>query len=380
MAFPLYINSTVDNYYIKRSSNTDVVQASHFPVSASSNLYFTNLPDPIYYITSSVTQSIAQPLPGTTTVFLSTVKNFRNTQVHSPFYLLGTRTAVAASGPTIDYGTNSATKAINIAIASTATALTRGIGGTGDGLFRSVAAGLAVANTTYPTTIQGVTYNDSVLFPTNVTDFFIGLASENTDRVTINSGSIYLNRFIGYSSSLAPVTSSRPLNISGSSIAQIPAGNLISSSVLFDTASLWQSQSLATDVANTSNTAYVTVFTTTGLTNGKRYLANLYLIGRSAAAATGFRMRVITGSNYLGSLFTPTSTTAYAIQNSADGNNITSITAGTWPTLNTNFLVYGEYSFVKTAAGDPQVQILSETGGTAVTAGSGSVLFYRVIE
>jgi len=143
---------------------------------------------------------------------------------------------------------------------------------------------------------------------------------------------------------------------------------------------LWQSQSLATDVANTSNTAYVTVFTTTGLTNGKRYLANLYLIGRSAAAATGFRMRVITGSNYLGSLFTPTSTTAYAIQNSADGNNITSITAGTWPTLNTNFLVYGEYSFVKTAAGDPQVQILSETGGTAVTAGSGSVLFYRVIE
>jgi hypothetical protein len=125
---------------------------------------------------------------------------------------------------------------------------------------------------------------------------------------------------------------------------------------------------------------YSTVFTLTGLTNGKTYLVNFYLISRSAATGTGFRMRVINGTNYIGSLFTPTSTTAYAIQNSAGGTDITSITATTWPTANTNFLTYGEYSVTKAAGTDPQIQILSETNGTAVTAGAGSVVFYRVME
>ena len=103
------------------------------------------------------------------------------------------------------------------------------------------------------------------------------------------------------------------------------------------------------------------------------------MIGTSAAAATGFRMRVITGSEYRGTLYTPTSTTAPAIQNSAGANNITSITAGTWPTVNTKYLVYGDYTFVKGVT-DPQVQILSETNGTAVTAFSGSVIYYRALD
>jgi uncharacterized delta-60 repeat protein len=169
-----------------------------------------------------------------------------------------------------------------------------------------------------------------------------------------------------------------PLYFSTGSLAHITGGHTITSSFLPVTSSQWFSQSLATNVANTGNAAYATVFNLTGLTNGQTCIANLYIIGSSAAAATGFRMRVITGSQYRGTLYTPTSTTAPAIQNSAGDNNITSIAAGTWPTVNVKYLVSGEYTFVKGAT-DPQVQILSENNGTAVTAFSGSVIFYRAI-
>jgi uncharacterized delta-60 repeat protein len=170
-----------------------------------------------------------------------------------------------------------------------------------------------------------------------------------------------------------------PLHLSTGSLRHITGGHTITSSFLPATSSQWFSQSLAANVANTSNTVYATVFSLTGLEDNKRYLANLYIIGQSAAAATGFRMRVQNGSNYRGTLYTPTSTTAPAIQNSADGTNITSIAAGTWPTVNTKYLVFGEYTFIKTAGTTPEVQILSETNGTAVTAFSGSVIFYTPI-
>jgi uncharacterized delta-60 repeat protein len=170
-----------------------------------------------------------------------------------------------------------------------------------------------------------------------------------------------------------------PLYLSTGSLRHITGSDTVSSSFLPVTASLWLSQSLTASVANTSATAYATVFNLSGLTTGKRYLANLYLIGLSAAAATGFRMRVATGSAYRGTLYTPTSTTAPAIQNSADGANIISITAGNWPTVNVKYLVYGDYTFIKGTT-DPQVQIISETAGTAVTAVSGSVIYYRALD
>ena len=172
---------------------------------------------------------------------------------------------------------------------------------------------------------------------------------------------------------------SSPLYLSTGSLKQISGGDIVSSSFLPATSSLWLSQSLATNIANTSAATYATVFTITGLEDNKRYLANLYIIGQSAQAGTGFRMRVQNGSNYRGTLYTPTSTTAPAIQNSVDGTNITSNTAGTWPTANTKYLVFGEYTFIKTAGTTPEVQILSETGGTAVTAFSGSVIYYRAL-
>jgi uncharacterized delta-60 repeat protein len=170
-----------------------------------------------------------------------------------------------------------------------------------------------------------------------------------------------------------------PLYLLTGSLKQISGSDTVTSSFLPPTASLWLSQSLTASVSNSSATVYATVFSLPGLVTNKTYLANLYIIGNSAAAATGFRMRVVTGSSYRGTLYTPTSTTAPAIQNSANANNITSITAGTWPTLNTKYLVYGEYTFVKGTT-DPQVQILSETAATFVTATSGSVIFYRAID
>lgn len=374
--YPLYISGSI----VTLSTTTDILNPSLFPVSNSvSNLYITTLPDPVIYFTSSRTESIALPLPDSKIAYIKSFDNFTNLQLYNFFYLLGTRTSVATAGPTIDYG--GTISAVNISIASTVTALTRGMGGTESGINRAIAAGLAVANTTYPTSVQGIHYFSNIQLSTNTVERSISFASENTSTITINSGSIYLDRYVGYSKNTSPTTASYyPVTLSGSYIRNIPTSSAVTQSILFNTSSVWLSQSLATDVSNTSATVYANVFTLTGLTNGKRYLANLYLISRTAAAATGFRMRVITGSNYLGTLFTPTSTTAYAIQNSADANNITSITAGTWPTLNTNFLTYGEYSFIKTSAGDPQVQILSETAGTAVTAGSGSVIFYREIE
>ena len=158
----------------------------------------------------------------------------------------------------------------------------------------------------------------------------------------------------------------------------ISGSDTITSSFLPPTSSLWLSQSLATSVSTTSATVYSNVFTLTGLTTNQRYLVNLYMIGSSVFNTNGFRMRVVTGSQYMGTLWTPTSATAPAIQNSANGDNITSITATSWPGDTTKYLVYGEYTFVKGAT-DPQVQIISENAGTAVTAVSGSVIYYRPI-
>lgn len=369
-----------DQGNINTSNNGQIVHPILFPVTSSGNIKITNLPDPIMYISSSGNGSTSTTLP--TTFNSRVLKNFTGSvQIYAPYYLLSLRTSLNTVGPTIGFSTPSQINASALNIASTLTALTRGNTGTENPNVLCIAAGLAVANTSYPASIQGVTYSSN----TETSIFFnTTLASEtNVNAVTLTSSSLYLDRYIGYSSSIAPVTSSTyPLIISGStgSIATIPTSSFITSSILFNTSSIWLSQSLAANVSTTSATVYSNVFTLTGLTNGKTYIANLYLISRTAATTTGFRMRVVTGSTYLGSLFTPISTTAYAIQNSADANNITSAIAGTWPTINTNFLTYGEYSFIKTAAGDPQVQIISEVAGSSVTAGSGSVIFYRAIE
>jgi uncharacterized delta-60 repeat protein len=168
-----------------------------------------------------------------------------------------------------------------------------------------------------------------------------------------------------------------PLYFNSGSLSTVSGSDTITSSFLSPTSSLWLSQSLATSIGVGSTTTYTNVFTLTGLTTGQRYLVNLYLIGLSDSTGNGFRMRVVTGSQYMGTLWTPTSTSAPAIQNSTNSDNITSIATISWPITSGKYLVYGEYTFVKGAT-DPQVQIISQTGATTAAI-SGSVIFYRPI-
>jgi hypothetical protein len=262
-------------------------------------------------------------------------------------------------------------------VASTLTAHTIANIGTQSPTTFALPGSMVATTTIYPAFVKGL-YDNSTT-STNVKNIVL-LQPETNNTVTARVGSVSYNKFVGYSSSAdIIIEKSIPLYLSTGSLKQISGSDTITSSFLPATSSQWFSQSLAANVANTSNTVYATVFSLTGLEDNKRYLANLYIIGQSAAAATGFRMRVQNGSNYRGTLYTPTSTTAAAIRNSEDGTNITSIAAGTWPTVNTKYLVFGEYTFIKTAGTTPEVQILSETNGTAVTAFSGSVIFYTPI-
>lgn len=167
-----------------------------------------------------------------------------------------------------------------------------------------------------------------------------------------------------------------PLYLLTGSLKAISGSDTVTSTFLPATSSLWISESLTANVSNTSNTVYATVFDTAGLVTGQRYLANLYIAARTAATTTGFRMRVQNGTEYRGSIWIPTSATAVSIQNSANGTNITNAVPTAAPAG--TFLVYAEYTFVKGAT-NPQVQILSEINGSAVTAGTGSVIFYRPI-
>jgi len=374
-----FIPLFLDTGSIRVVTGSRIADYMHFPVTASlaSGTYSTLLPDPYLFATTSANITNAA---NTTSSSLFEFKIPGRTEKY--FYtqnsIIGVSTSATTTGVRIGLQRLAPADGIaNIRVSSTLTAHTIACIGSFSATTFALPASMAAINTIYPSFVKGLYNNSTASLQVNN---IVLLQPETNNTVTANSGSVSYNKFIGYSSSFAINQKSIPLYLSTGSLTHITEGHTVTSSFLPLTSSfIWQSQSLATNVSNTSNTVYANVFSLTGLTTGKTYLANLYMIGTSAAAATGFRMRVITGSAYRGTLYTPTSTTAPAIQNSADGNNITSITAGTWPTLNVKYLVYGEYTFVKGAT-DPQVQILSETNGTAVTVFSGSVIFYRAIE
>jgi len=372
---PLFL----DTGSIEVITRSKIIDYIHFPVTASiSSSYITLLPDP--YLVATMSANVLNALTATSSsLFEFKVPNRKERYFYIHNSIVGVRTTATTTGVRIGLQrANSADAIANIKVSSTLTAHTIAcIGSTSPTTF-ALPASMAAINTTYPSFVKGL-YNN----PTSSAELrnIILLQPETDNGVTGSSGSVSYNNFAGYSSSAEIVNkTSIPLYLFSGSLKQISGSDtLVTSSLPLTSSFVWLSQSLATNVANTSNVGYATVFTLTGLTTGKTYLANLYMIGVSAAAATGFRMRVITGSSYRGTLYTPTSTTAPAIQNSADGINIVSITAGNWPIVNTKYLVSGEYTFVK-GAQDPQVQILSETNGTAVTAFSGSVIYYRALD
>jgi hypothetical protein len=360
------------------SSFNAVIDYIHFPVSqsGSSNIFTTRLPDPYLFASQSVDVTIASN-SASSSLYQYNIPNRLEKYFYSSDAIIGVSTTLATTGVRIGVRrSQNANASFIIRSPITLTSFQFACIGTEDTEIFVRPSNHAAINTVYPTHIRGLTSNFLTSQTSSISNTYV-VQPETNNTVSASVGSIFYNQFAGYSSSFAS-TSSLPLyNFSGS-LKAVSGSDTITSSFIPSTSNLWFSQSLATNVSNASNTVYANVFTLTGLTTDQRYLANLYIIGSSAATATGFRMRVVTGSQYIGTLWTPTAVTAPAIQNSANGDNITSITAANWPAANTKYLVYGDYTFVKGAA-DPQVQIISEINGSAVTAFSGSVIYYRPI-
>lgn len=368
---PLFL----DTGSIEKVSGNRIIDLIHFPVTASiSSSYTTTLPDP--YLFATMFSDITNSLSATSTSLFEFVVPSRLENYFYPHNsIVGVSTSAANTGVRIGLQKQNVADGIaNIKVSSTLTAHTIACIGSQIGTTFALPASMVATTTIYPAFVKGL-YNNSTT-SSNVKNVIL-LQPETNNTVTARDASVSYNKFVGYSSSAnLIIKKSIPLHLSTGSLKLISGSDTISASYLPPTSSLWLSQSLATNVANTSNTVYATVFSLTGLEDNIRYLANFYIIGQSAAAATGFRMRVQNGSGYRGTLYIPTSTTAPAIRNSEDGTNITSIVAATWPTANTKYLVFGEYTFIKTAGTTPEIQILSENNGTAVTAFSGSVIFY----
>jgi hypothetical protein len=360
------------------SSLNTVIDYIHFPVSqsGSSGIFTTTLPDPYLFASQSVDITSNNAIINTN-LYQYNIPNRLENYFYISNAIIGVSTILNSTGVRIGLiRSQLANTAFALKSPSTLTAFTFANVTTLSNTTYVLPASHAAANTIYPTHFKGFTSNILTSSTSSISNQYV-LQPETSVFVSASAGSIFYNQFIGYSSSLSS-TSSIPIYFNSGSLKSISGSDTITSSFLPPTSNLWLSQSLATSVSNTSATVYANVFTLTGLTTGQRYLTNLYMIGSSAATTTGFRMRVVTGSQYMGTLWTPTSTTAPAIQNSENGDNITSITAGDWPVASGKYLVYGEYTFVKGAT-DPQIQIISETAGVAVTAVSGSVIYYRPI-
>jgi hypothetical protein len=365
---------------IKKATDTHQIRAAFLPTEVGNvpSTYITLLPDPNFIQTQSA--DITNASSATSSSLLDFTIPSANEVLYYIFDSLnGLSTTAAGTGVRIGIeAENPADSMYTGKVASTTTGFTIANQGTADAFAFVLPGSMAAANVTYPGNIKGFFRNT-----TNTGSFrnTLLLQSETANQVRSISGSYLTATFIGYSSSLQPITGSYGnLTISASYLDTITTGNLITQSILPATKSLWLSQSLAATVSTTSNATYSTVFTLSGLTNGRRYLVQFYLIARSAATTTGFRCRAINGSNYLGSIYIPTSATAHSITNSSDGNNITNIAGGSWPTANADRLVYGEFMVTKAAGTDPQIQIISEINGSAVTAGIGSLVLYKPID
>jgi hypothetical protein len=369
---PLFL-STGSIRQMTSSLNT-VVDYIHFPVSQSASLFTTNLPDP--YLFASLSANITSNNAAiNTTLYQYDIPNRLENYFYSSDALIGVSTTSAGVGARIGLlRSQLANTAFNIRSATTLTGFTFAIVTTQSNTTYVLAGGHAAANTVYPTHVKGLTSNILTSSTSSISNQYV-LQPENNTRVSASAGSIFFNQFAGYSSSFTS-TSSIPIYLDSGSLRNISGGDTITSSFIPVTSSLWFSQSVATSVSNTSSVDFVTAITLTGLTTGQRYLVNLYIIG-TTEVTNGYRMRVVTGSQYNGTLWTPSTATSVAIANSSNGDNISSTNNPSFPPGTA--LIYGEYTFVKGAT-DPEVQIVSQGGNNRfVRVVSGSVIFYRPI-
>jgi hypothetical protein len=253
--------------------------------------------------------------------------------------------------------------------------------GTADAIATASMATTVANNTPVPIGIRGFFSNSTSQGTFSNTILIQPSASVS---VTSRSGSLYYQHFVGFSSSLAPFTSSRaPITLISGSLRSITSGDLISQSVLPATQSLWITASLsASVVTNSSNTTWATVFSLTGMTDNKRYLVNYFLRCESAATTTGVWLRAASGSNYNGFLYSqPSANNNPPNIASSSGSAIITNTIPTGvPSANSPRIYWGEYTVTKAAGLNPTIEIQSEVNASQVLAQSGSFAMWRLIE
>lgn len=380
--FPVaLVNGTMD-----LMDATSVVNPAFFPVTksvtATSNSFATLLPDPYFFQTQSADISIAVNNTSSS-VMTFTVPTRQERQYYMSEGILGVSSANSTlTGPKISIQrANSGDGYFTIRTATSLTAASILNQGTADAMATASMATTVANNIPVPIQLKGFFSNSTQQGTFSNT---IMIQTSASVSVTSRSGSLYYQHFVGFSSSLARVTSSQsPLSLISGTLDAIGSGDLITQSVLPPTRSLWVTASLsASVVTNSSNTAWATVFSLTGMTDNKNYLVNYFLRCEAAATTTGVWLRAASGSNYNGFMYSqPSANNNVPDTATSSGSVIIRNTIPTGvPSANSPRIYYGEYTVTKAVGLNPSIEIQSEVNASQVLAQSGSFVMWRLIE
>jgi hypothetical protein len=374
------VNGTMDVM-----SSTTVVNPAFFPMSrsvaATSSSFATLLPDPYVFQTSS-TDSTTNVAGTTQSVFNFSVP----TRIEKQYYiteaiLAGQSATAATTGPRVSVSrANLADGFFRITAATNLTSVAVRNQGSADAEATASMTTTIANNIPVPISIRGVFSNSTTNGNFSNT---VKLDTTAGVQVSIKSGSTFYNHFVGISSSLAPFTSSRsPIALISGTLDSIAGGDLITQSVLPFTASYWTTASLAATVTNNSNTAWVTAFTLTGMTDGNRYLVNYFIRCQAAATTTGVRLRAASGSNYTGLLYSISSgnNSAPSIASSSGSTVLANTIPTGIPSANSPRIFWGEYTVTKATGLNPTIELQSEVNASVVTVQTGSLVMWRALE
>ena len=369
--------------------STTVVNPAFFPVSrsvqATSNSFATRLPDPYYFQTQSANVTVAtNGVSSSLSVF--TVPTRLEKQYYMSEGILEVASANAAlAGPKISIDrANLGDGSFRIAGATSLSAISVFYQGSKDSKATASLATTIANNTAAPVLINGLFFNSTSQSSFTNTVYIETSASVS---VTGRSGSVTYQHFLGLSSSLTPFSSSRaPLTLISGTLDGITGGDLITQSVLPATRSLWVTSSLLTrQVSSSVAGAWQTVFTLTGMQDGKKYLVNHYLKMVSSATGTAVWVRVVSGSNFNGFLLAcGSSGNANITDNTAASSGssaiVNTLTSGLVSTNVVGRLFLGEYTLVKAAGQNPTIDIVTEVNASTIYANSGSFVMWRLLE
>jgi hypothetical protein len=306
------------------------------------------------------------------------------TRIEKQYYILesilGGRSSVTTAGPRISLDrANSGDGVFHTISATSLSGASVFNQGSKDATATSSMATIVAANTNVPIVQKGLLFNST---STGTFRNILYVQNSGSATMTVASGSVFYQHFTGLSASLAPFTSSQsPLALISGTLDAIRGGDLITQSVLPPTASLWVTASLSSTVTNSSNTSWVTAFTLTGMTDGKRYLVNFFVRCGTAATTTGVWLRAASGSNYNGIIYMfDSANNNFPTVGTSSGSLIISNTFGTGRASIGPRIDFGEYTVTKAAGLNPTIEILSEVNASQVYMQSGSFVLWRALE